>query len=129
MIDDGSMDLMRKSTMLPFNRKTKITMEHITYGPKDQFLDDTVVFLHAGTLVKEGWYGVSNAYCCLKRVDRDDWVIELARQLRRTPADFYVPGEIEPAQHWKEHYLRCYSEDEITVHPQIYDAMKKMRGY
>ena len=112
-----------------FSRKTKIGVDQITYGPKDQILDDTVVFVIAGELVREGWWGVSNAYCHIKRIDRPDWVIELARQMRRAPADFYVPGETEVAYNWKEHYLRCYSKDELTVHPQIYDAMKRMKGY
>jgi hypothetical protein len=115
--------------MPEFSRKTKITTNHITYGPTDKILEDTQVFLYAGELVREGWQGVSNAYCSLKRVDRDDWVVELARQLRRAPADFYVPGDNKPAENWREHYLRCYSKDELTVHPQIYDAMKRMRGY
>lgn len=115
--------------MPEFSRKTKITTNQITYGPKDKILDDVVVFTYAGELVKEGWVGVSNAYCHLKRIDRPDWVVELAKQMHRAPADFYVPGESEPSWNWKEHYLRCYSEDELTVHPQIYDAMKRMKGY
>ena len=115
--------------MPEFSRKTKITTNHITYGPRDKILEDTQVFLYAGELVREGWVGVSNAYCHLKRIDRDDWVVELARQMRRAPADFYVPGDSEPSYNWREHYLRCYSKDQLTVHPQIYDAMKKMKGY
>lgn len=115
--------------MPEFSRKTKITSNQITYGPTHPHLDDVEIFLYAGELHREGWVGVSNAYCHLKRIDREDWVIELARQMRRAPADFYVPGESEVAWNWKEHYLRCYSKDELTVHPQIYDAMKKMRSY
>jgi hypothetical protein len=107
-------------------RITKITEDDITHGPTRETLDEVEVFLHAGELKRQGWIGVSNAYCSLKRIDRDDWVVELAKNLRLTPADFYVPGEDEPAQNWKEHYLRCYSKDELTVHPQIYDAMKRM---
>lgn len=115
--------------MSHFNRKTKITASQITYGPTDQELNEVTVFLYAGELAREGWHGVSNAYCHLRRIDREDWVIELARQMRRAPADFYVPGENEVAWNWKEHYLRCYSKDELTVHPQIYDALKRMRSY
>lgn len=111
-----------------FVRKTAIGMHHITYGPNTDDVDDTLVFLTAGELYKQGYRGTSNAYCNIARPDRDDWVIELARIMRRAPADFYVPGEETPANNWREHYIRSHTTDQLTVHPKVYDAMKKMRG-
>ena len=115
--------------MTNFMRKTKIRLTDITYGPNTQEVDDLLVFTTAGELVNQGYRGVSNAYCHIARPDRDDWVIELARQLRRAPADFYVPGETEVAHGWRDHYNRVYTKDVHTVHPRVYDAMKKMKGY
>lgn len=112
--------------MSKFPRATKISKDQITYGPTHAVLDEVEIFLHAGTLNREGWVGTSNAYCRIKRIDRDDWVQVLAKNLRCAPADFYVPGDNKPADNWKEHYLRCYSKEQHTVHPQIYDALKKM---
>lgn len=115
--------------MRQFTRNTKITFDQITYGPKHPELDELEVFTFAGNLVKEGYVGTSNAYCIVSRVDRDDWVTKLAKIMNCCVADFYNINGGGLEERWKEHYIRVYSKDKLTVHPQIYDAMKKMKGY
>lgn len=108
-----------------FTRNTKISLDQITFGPKHQVLDELEIFTVAGQLVREGYIGVSNAYCIIKRVDRDDWLQRLAKNMHLCVADFHNINTGVLEERWREHYIRVYSKDEHTVHPQIYDAMKK----
>lgn len=66
----------------------------------------------ARVLAAQGYRRISNAHGMVARIDRPDWVDVLAKALHRAPADFYVPGESEPAGNWRDHYRRCYSKDE-----------------
>ena len=70
-------------------------------------------------LTAMGYRRTSNKYGMVSRVDRSDWVHVLAKELRRAPADFYVPGEAEPAANWCDYYRRVYSRDKLELDPIV----------
>lgn len=106
--------------------KTKITDKDITYGPADP--DELVAEVFAVDLTKKGYRGISNAYCIIGRIDREDWLDVMAAQRNCSRADFYnVDGSGIGDQH-KEHYVRCFTKDTLTIHPMIYQRMKKYFG-
>lgn len=69
----------------------------------------------ATALLASGYLRTSWKHRQVSRIDRADWVAVLARELRRAPADFYVPGDDLPAGNWADHYRRVYSNDHVTV--------------
>ena len=71
------------------NRKYKISLSSINYGPKDPELDDLTATTFAYELLQKGYRRTSNAYCLVSRIDRDDWLQVLAKQLNCSVADFY----------------------------------------
>lgn len=82
-------------------------------------------WLEAATLTKQGYRKVSNRYKLVARIDRDDWMDILARQLNCCRADFYKLDGTGIANNWKDHYIRVYSEDKLTVTPEVYKYMKR----
>lgn len=70
--------------------------------------------LSAQQLFSRGYYPTSNKYRMASRIDRPDWILQLAKQLHRTPAEFYIPGTDDTAR-WGEHYCRCNSKDNKTA--------------
>lgn len=107
-------------------RKIKISLDQITVGPRDETLDPLVKMMWAEDLKQQGYRRVSNAYCQIARIDRDDWIDVLARQMNCTRADFYNRDGSGPADHWRDHYVRGYSRDVHTVHPEI---LRLIPGY
>jgi hypothetical protein len=104
--------------------KCKITEHDITYGPTDP--DEVAAFVTAGELMAKGYRKTSNAYCMVSRIDREDWLDVLAKERRCSRADFYnVDGSGVGDQH-RDHYIRVFSEDTLTVHPMV---LRKMRSY
>mgnify|MGYP000240607838 CR=1 FL=1 len=102
---------------------TKITKENITFGPVEP--DEFTVWFFAGDLNKQGYRRVSNNYCLVARIDREDWLEVLAKQRHCSVADFYnVDGSGIGANH-KDHYIRVHSKDVHTVHPDIYKKVLK----
>lgn len=97
--------------------KVKITTDNITYGPKDP--DELTAWTVAGELVNKGYRRTSNAYCMVSRIDRDDWLDVLAKHMRCSVADFYNKDGSGVNDRWRDHYVRCYSKDNLTVHPLI----------
>lgn len=73
----------------------------------------------AQDLADRGYRRTSNAHGIVSRVDRPDWVDVLATHLRRSPAEFYEPGESLPSGRWCDHYRRCLSKDKLYVEPGI----------
>lgn len=69
----------------------------------------------AQRLMALGYRRTSWGHRLVSRIDRPDWLMVLAKELRRAPADFYVPGEPQPAGSWCDHYRRVCSKDNITV--------------
>lgn len=103
----------------------KITTSDITRGPNSPEVDPLVAWTIAGELHREGYIGISNAYCHIGRIDREDWLDVLAAQRRCSRADFYnVDGSGIGPQH-REHYIRVFTKDTHTIHPDIYKALKK----
>jgi hypothetical protein len=97
----------------------KIREEDITYGPVDFDPDPILVFAVSGDLYSKGYRRVSNAYCRVARIDREDWLTVLAEQRRCSIAHFYnVDGSGISDQH-RDHYVRCHSKDVLTVSPAI----------
>lgn len=106
--------------------KTKITGADITYGPVDP--DDFVAEIVAFDLAKKGYRGISNAFCRVSRIDREDWLDVLARERHCSRADFYnLDGSGIGDQH-RDYYIRAFSKDTLTVHPQIYQQLRKYKG-
>lgn len=103
--------------------KVKISLDQITWGPKET-PSDYVAWLLSGELLNKGYRRVSNAYCMVARIDREDWIDVLAKERRCSRADFYnVDGSGISDQH-RDHYVRSYSKDKLTVHPEICRRIK-----
>ena len=68
----------------------------------------------ADELIAKGYCRTSNKYRNASRIDRADWVHFLAKDLRRAPADFYVPGEDHPTGGWCDFYRRVHSQDSVS---------------
>jgi translation initiation factor IF-1 len=81
-------------------------------------------FIVAGDLHSQGYRRVSNKYKLVARIDRDDWLDVLAKEMRCSRADFYNFDGSGISDSWKDHYVRVYSKDQITVSPEIYKLMK-----
>lgn len=105
--------------------KTKITRDAITIGPKEPTEIEALVW--AKTLMDDGYRKVSNAYCMVARIDREDWLDVLAKQRGCSRADFYnLDGSGIGDQH-KDHYVRMFSKDTQTVAPEILRLIKPYR--
>lgn len=72
---------------------------------------------HMAQLTARGYRRVSNAHGMLARVDREDWIVVLAKHMGRSPAEFYVPGAKEPEACWADFYRRVLSRDQVHVEP------------
>lgn len=105
-------------------RNIKISIDDITYGPKDP--DEFTAWFTASELNKQGYRKSSNAYCTVTRIDRDDWIHVLATQMRCAPADFYKLDGSGIDDRWRAYYNAQFSQDTLTVHPDVY---KKMMRY
>lgn len=104
--------------------KVKISLGDITWGPRTEEVDEVTIFICAGNLMNQGYRRVSNAYCEVARIDREDWLDVLAKERRCSRADFYnVDGSGIGDQH-RDHYVRVFSKDKLTIHPAIHRAMK-----
>ena len=97
----------------------KISLGQITYGPQDEHLDEQKAQSIARELWGKGYRRVSSAYCEVARIDRDDWLDVLARSMNCSRADFYNVNGSGIMDQWRDQYVRCYSKDVLTVHPQI----------
>jgi hypothetical protein len=107
--------------------KVKIKLDDITYGPKDESVDELTATTFAYELMKQGYRKTSNAYCMVSRIDRADWLEVMARARRCSVADFYnLDGSGVGDQH-RDHYVRVFSKDNYTVHPEILRKMKAWR--
>lgn len=105
------------------SKKVKISTDDITWGPKVA-LGEVETWLLAGELMNKGYRRVSNAYCRVARIDREDWLDVLARQRRCSRADFYnLDGSGISDQH-RDYYIRTFSKDELTIHPEICHRVK-----
>lgn len=77
----------------------------------------------ARELIALGYCRTSNKYRMLARIDRADWVEVMAKEYRRAPADFCIPGETEPTGNWCDQYRRCFSNDKIEVSEEVFKLM------
>lgn len=101
----------------------KISLSDITYGPADPEVNKLVALAYSKELLNQGYRRISNAYCRIARIDRDDWLTVLANERRCSIADFYnVDGSGIGDQH-RDHYCRCFSKDILVVHPSIIKLM------
>jgi hypothetical protein len=104
--------------------KYKITESDITHGPQDPDEFEATVFAH--DLMKKGYRRISNAYCRISRIDREDWVDVMAKERHCSRADFYNVNGSGIGDHHRDFYIRTYSEDKLIVHPKIF---RKIKGY
>ncbi len=88
--------------------------------------DEFEAFVVAGNLHNQGYRRTSNKYKIVSRIDRDDWLDVLAKSMNCTRADFYKLDGSGVADNWKDHYIRCYSKDKLTVSELVY---RQMQGY
>lgn len=75
----------------------KISVEDITWGPEQMMLSDLEVFTYSGELEQLGYRRVSNAYCLVARIDRDDWLDVLAEKNEVLPCRFLHEGWLRSA--------------------------------
>ena len=106
------------------NFKCKITEADITYGSWNP--DDVEAFVTAGELMAKGYRKTSNAYCMVSRVDREDWLEVMAAQRNCSVADFYNIDGTGVRDSHRGHYIRVFSEDNLTVSPKV---LRLMKGY
>lgn len=106
--------------------KCKITLDQITYGPNTEQVDPLVAITFAQELINQGYRKTSNAYCHVNRIDREDWLEVMAEKMRCSVAHFYNVDGSGVSDHWRDHYVRCYSKDAHTVHP---DVLKRIPTY
>lgn len=99
-----------------------ITQQDITYGPVDE-PNDVLAFLLSGELAKKGYRKVSNKYCTVARIDREDWVDVLSHLL--LIRDKKKLREMKDDNFWKDHYVRCCSKDKLIIHPKIYKKIPR----
>jgi hypothetical protein len=53
------------------------------------------------------------------RIDRPDWVQVLAKDMKRSVADFYMVDRPHTvSSNWADHYRRCLSKDVLTLEPR-----------
>lgn len=104
--------------------KCKIGPQDLTYG--DWMPDDVQAFMIAGDLMKQGYRKTSNAYCMVSRIDREDWLDVLAMSMNCARADFYALDGSGVRDTWRDHYVRVFSKDTLTVSPKV---LKLMKGY
>lgn len=81
-------------------------------------------FIVAGDLHEQGYRRVSNKHKLVARIDRKDWLDVLAKEMHCSRADFYNLNGSGISDSWRDHYVRVYSKDQITVSPEIYKLMK-----
>lgn len=106
--------------------KVKIHPKDITHGPQVFELDELTAMLYAHDLTMQGYRRTSNAYCLLSRIDREDWLEVLARSMNTCVAHFYNLNGSGVSDRWRDHYIRSFSKDKITVSPAIH---RKVPGY
>lgn len=102
--------------------KCKIKSDDVTYGPWEP--DELEMFSIPLGLTRDGYRRVSNAYCRVARIDREDWLDVLAERMFCARADFYCKNGGGVQDNWRDHYIRTFSKDILTVSPAIYNKMK-----
>jgi hypothetical protein len=104
----------------------KTRLSDISFGPSEREVDSFVSHTAAAHLRDMGYRGISNAYSLVARIDREDWLDIMARERRCSRADFYnVDGSGINDGHI-DYYVRVHSKDRHTVHPTVYQQMKKV---
>lgn len=109
--------------------KCKISMLDITWGPKisvGEHMDRLTAITVATELTLVGYRRTSRAYCTVARIDREDWLDVIASNILCPKADLYDAKEGGVSAMWYDYYIRVYSKDKQTVHP---DVMRYMENY
>lgn len=83
----------------------------------------------AAFLTAQGYCRVSWKHGGVARIDREDWVQHMAKELRRAPADFYVPGDSQPSGSWASFYRSVYSKDVLWNLPREVIALIPTSGH
>lgn len=79
--------------------------------------EDSTTDLIPEELINLGYRRVSNAYCLVAKIDREDWLEILAGRMRCSVAHFYNRDGSGISNDWKDHYIRVYSKDTHCVGP------------
>lgn len=101
----------------------KVSLDQINFGPKEE-VDKLTALTFAHELMSKGYRRTSSAHCTQTRIDREDWLDVLARALNCARADFYKLDGSGVDDRWRDHYIRCFSKDSVTVHPCVSVLMK-----
>jgi hypothetical protein len=88
--------------------------------------EDSTTAKSVEELIQLGYRRVSNAYCEVARIDREDWLDFMAEEIRCCVADFYNKDGSGVANNWKDHYIRCFSNDVLCVGPS---KIRQIPGY
>ncbi len=76
----------------------------------------------AKKLHEQGYITISNKYHMIGKVDREDWFEYMNRE------HFFGRLKNGPDEQWREHYIRCYSTDILTIPSFEFTALKKIRN-
>ena len=88
--------------------------------------EELEVFLLTGQYLRDGYRCISNKYRIIARIDRDDWLQVMATKMHCSVADYYNMDGSGVADHWKDHYVRVHSTDQISDVPyEVYMRIKK----
>lgn len=92
--------------------------------------DPDCIEVMAQELAKRGYYGFSNKYRIVCRIDREDWLKHMAGVYHKAVADFYVmSGDhlTNSTGRWGAHYASVFSHDKLEGIPQsVYARLKKI---
>lgn len=113
---------------MAWERNIKISEDKITFGPKTLGpLDPFVEMVHVHELTQKGYKRLSNAYCMIGRIDREDWLDVLAEEMHTCRADYYNRDGSGINDDWRDYYIRRHSKDVLTVNPYIHRKIPSCR--
>lgn len=73
----------------------------------------------AKSLIDAGYRRISNRGKIVSRIDRDDWRQFMAQQHSRSK-ETHRDWVISLGQRAEDHYLRCYSSDQLVLPEKLY---------
>lgn len=82
---------------------------------------------HVDRLIEQGYCRVSRRHMILSRIDREDWREHMARD--HAPWDWKGDGmKWATSNGMADHYRRCYSKDQMQLHPDCAALFLKFPG-
>lgn len=76
----------------------------------------------AKKLHEQGYITTSNKYHMIGKVDREDWFEYMNQEY------FFGRLDVNEKHDWEEHYVRCYTNDNLVIPSFEYIALKKIKN-